>query len=359
MAGTTAASSLTELAWDQLPIAAILVDPKRRVLSANQSACSLLRSTAEAMLGKDLTELIKTEDPTWCSTDPVDRLGSPSIGRKLKAKVNGSRRHLSVGVYPLADEEQEAGMLVTVRDAGASGTDPKEEKDHLTSLGELSACVAHEIRNPLTGIRTTVQFVGSKMEADDPRREDLGEVISEIDRIEQIIEDLLLFARPVEGTREKADLNKLLDRILDSVGPQCEAAEVEIKRNLSPELPPFVFSTDNMQQVIHNLVRNALEAMPEGGKLKVTTTLRRFRSGRAPVAEIFLSDTGHGIPEDLLRSIFKPFFTTRHNGTGLGLAITTSIVRSHGGRIYARNRAQGGATFRLVLPVEPEAKPAS
>ena len=228
----------------------------RSIRSTEFSKFGLHNRYAEAMLGKDLTELIKTEDPTWCSTDPVDRLGSPSIGRKLKAKVNGSRRHLSVGVYPLADEEQEAGMLVTVRDAGASGTDPKEEKDHLTSLGELSACVAHEIRNPLTGIRTTVQFVGSKMEADDPRREDLGEVISEIDRIEQIIEDLLLFARPVEGTREKADLNKLLDRILDSVGPQCEAAEVEIKRNLSPELPPFVFSTDNMQQVIHNLVRN-------------------------------------------------------------------------------------------------------
>ena len=204
-----------------------------------------------------------------------------------------------------------------MRDARTGESDPEEENDHLTSLGELSACVAHEIRNPLTGIRTTVQFVDSKLDPEDPRREDLREVLSEIDRIEQIIGDLLLFARPVEGTR-MTDLNALLGRILDSMEPQFEEAEVEVKRNLSAELPAFVMSPDNIQQVLQNLLRNALEAMPEGGKLKVTTTLRRFRSDRPPAAEIFVSDTGHGIPEDLLGNIFKPFFTTRHNGTGLG-----------------------------------------
>jgi signal transduction histidine kinase len=137
---------------------------------------------------------------------------------------------------------------------------------------------------------------------------------------------------------------------------QFQDGEVEVKRNLSPDLPPFVFSPDNMQQVVHNLARNAIEAMPEGGKLTVTTTLRRFRSDRPPAAEILMSDTGHGIPDDLLGSIFKPFFTTRHNGTGLGLPIIASIVRTHGGRIYARNRAHGGASFRISMPLEKEAK---
>jgi two-component system sensor histidine kinase HydH len=360
MAGSAAStSSLVELAWEQLPLPAMILDGKQRIVTVNRAACEALRLSAEELLGQDPTEIIKTDDPTWCSTDPVDRLGAPSIGQKLEARINGSRRLLRVGVYPLQDEENPAGALVTVRDARASDSDPEEEKDHLTSLGELSACVAHEIRNPLTGIRTTVQFVDSKLGEDDARREDLREVITEIDRIEQIIEDLLMFARPVEGNRVMTDLNALVGRVLDSMQAQFEEAEVEVRRNLSPDLTPFVLSPDNMQQVVLNLVRNALEAMTEGGKLTVTTTLRRFRSGRPPVAELFVSDTGHGIPDDLLDSIFKPFFTTRHNGTGLGLPITVSIVRAHDGRISARNRAHGGATFRVVLPLENEEKAVS
>jgi signal transduction histidine kinase len=339
------------MALEQLPLPVLLLDPKRRVLHASQAACSVLRCSRQELVDKELTEIIRTDDPTWFSTDPVDRLGAPSIGRKLKARVGGARRHLRVGVYPIRGGEEEAGLLVTVRDARAADRDPHEKKDHLTSLGELSACVAHEIRNPLTGIRTTVQFVDSKLDPEDPKHEDLQEVIGEIDRIEQIIGDLLLFARPAEGNKITADLNALINRVLDSMETQFQEAEVEVRRNLAPELTPFVFSPDSLQQVLHNLIRNALEAMPEGGKLRVTSTLRRFRSDRSPAAEIFVSDTGHGIPEDLMDSIFKPFFTTRHNGTGLGLPITASIVRGHGGLIYARNRPQGGATFRISLPL--------
>ena len=350
---TTATSSLLDLALGQLPYPMLVLDAKRRVVFASPAACAVLRSAPESLLGRDLTEVVKAEDPHWLSTDPVDRLGTPRSGRKLKVKVGGTRRVLRVGVWPLGSEGSDQGMLVTVRD-GRGESDPEEVKDHLTSLGELSACVAHEIRNPLTGIRTTVQFVTSKLPPEDPKREPLGEVIAEIDRIEQFIEDLLLFARPAEVTRGKGDLNALLARVLDAMSPQFEEVEVDVRRNLSPELPAFSFSADAMQQVAQNLLRNAMEAMPEGGKIRVTTTLRRFRSGRAPVAELFVSDNGHGIPEALHGQIFKPFFTTRPNGTGLGLPISASIVRAHGGRIAAKNRAGGGATFRVMLPLDDE-----
>ncbi len=354
MSGVTATQTRAELAFDQLPVAAVVLDGKRRVLSANRAACALLHVPIEELKGKDLTEIIRSNDSTWCSVDPVDRLGSPGIGQKLRARVGGRRRLLKVGVYPLEDGEEAVGLLVTLRDSRTSDRDPQEEKDHLASLGELSACVAHEIRNPLTGVRTTVQFVSSKLEPDDSRREDLQEVIKELDRIEQIIGDLLMFARPVEGHKATTDLNALVTRVVESMSQQLEAAEVAVRFNLSPSVPPFVFSPDNLQQVLLNLIRNALEAMPEGGRLKVTTTLRRFRSGRTPAAEIFVSDTGHGIPEDLLDQIFKPFFTTRANGTGLGLPISASIIRGHDGRIFARNRRQGGAVFRISLPLIQE-----
>ncbi len=349
--GVTAASSLLDLALGQLPYPMLVLDTKRRVVFASPAACAVLRSDPDALAGRDLTEVVKAEDPHWLSTDPVDRLGTPRSGRKLKAKVAGARRVLRVGVWPLGDEGADQGMLVSVRD-GRAESDPEEVKDHLTSLGELSACVAHEIRNPLTGIRTTVQFVTSKLQAQDPHRETLGEVIAEIDRIEQFIEDLLLFARPAEVTRAKGDLNALLTRVLDAMAPQFEEAKVDVRRNLSADVPVFPFSPDAMQQVAQNLLRNAMEAMPEGGKIRVTTALKRFRSGRPPIVELYVSDSGHGIPESLQDQIFKPFFTTRPAGTGLGLPISASIVRAHGGRIAARNRAGGGATFRVILPLE-------
>jgi PAS domain S-box-containing protein len=351
MPGATTSPATAETAFSQIPVPALALDTKRRVLLANRAACALLGADTDDLRGRDLTEIIVTQDPTWCSTDPVDRLGSPSIGQKIKARVNGKRRSLRVGVYPLEEGAEDVGMLVTVRDARAADRDPHEEQDHLMSLGELSACVAHEIRNPLTGIRTTVQFVDSKLDTKDPRHEDLQEVIKEIDRIEQIIGNLLLYARPTEGSRTTADLNDLVTRVLDGQEGAFEAARVEVKANLSPEIPPFLFNPDAMQQVLLNLIRNSVEAMRGGGKLKVTTTLRRFRSGRPPAAEIFVSDTGHGIPESVMPNIWKPFFTTRPTGTGLGLPISANIVRGHGGRVFARNRATGGATFRISIPI--------
>ncbi|NNF05717.1 MAG: hypothetical protein HKN21_03045, partial [Candidatus Eisenbacteria bacterium] len=298
--------------------------------------------------------VIQSDDPTWWSGDPVDDLGSSSSGRKIKAKVNAKRRLLMVTVVPLDSDAKDQERLVTLRDVGARERELKEAQERKTSVEELCACVAHEIRNPLTGIRTTVQYVVTKLEETDPRAGELSEVLKEMDRIEEIIGDLLKFGRPAEFTKEKSDLNQLLGRVLDSLDAQCKQAEVEVRRNFQNDLPQFSFSCDNMQQVLLNLLRNAIEAMPEGGRLKVTTTLREWKSDREPHAEVFISDTGHGIPEDLLDSIFKPFFTTRHNGTGLGLAISLGIVRAHGGTMTARNRLGGGTTFRISLPLSEE-----
>jgi len=350
MTGATETSSLFELAFDRMPVPAIVLDPRNRVLRANVAARSVLGLEAEALLGRSLTEVIQSDDPTWCSTDPVDQLGTPTIGREIKARVGGKKRGLRVALYPMEEEGADRGRLVTVRDVGAKEHDLDEAQDYKASLEELCACVAHEIRNPLTGIRTTVQFVGSKL-AENPFAGELAEVLKEMDRIEEIIGDLLRFGRPSEFTKETGDLNALVARVLDSMEPQLKAGEVEVRRNFSTEIPEFEFSPDNLQQVLLNLVRNALEAMPEGGRLKVTTTLRTYRSERGAAAEVFVSDTGHGIPEGLLEDVFKPFFTTRHNGTGLGLPISLGIVRAHGGRMTARNRTPRGATFRISLPV--------
>jgi PAS domain S-box-containing protein len=353
----TTISPLTEPAFERMPLPGIVLDPKSRVVHANAAARAVLGVGDGDILGREITDVIQSDDATWCSTDPVDQLGTPAIDRELNARIGGKRRVLRVAVYPIAEGEE--GRLIVLHDAAAEVGDNEAVQEYKTTLEELCACVAHEIRNPLTGIRTTVQFVASKLEAEDPRGADLVEVLKEMDRIEEIIGDLLRFGRPAEFTKEKTSLNALIVRVLDSMEAQLREAEIETQRNFSDELPEFSFSPDSLQQVLLNLVRNAMEAMPEGGRLKVTTTLRRFRSERPPEVEIFLSDSGHGIPEDLLEDIFNPFFTTRHNGTGLGLPISLGIVRAHGGRMTARNRADGGVTFRVSLPLVSEEGPTS
>jgi signal transduction histidine kinase len=221
--------------------------------------------------------------------------------------------------------------------------------ERLISLGELSARVAHEIRNPLTGVRTTVQFVASKLRAGDSRRDDLQDVLKELDRIEQIITDLLLFARPQAGRPGPTDLREIAEKVLDNLARRLKDASIEVERDLDEDLPEVTVDPDMAQQVVLNLVINAIQAMPEGGTLKVVAGLRRTRYKKAYV-DVVVVDSGPGIPDEVKEKIFDPFFTTRSMGTGLGLSISLQIAREHGGNLTARNLAQGGAAFKLSLP---------
>jgi len=230
--------------------------------------------------------------------------------------------------------------------------------DRLVSLGELSAYVAHEIRNPLTGIRTTVQFVGSKFKPADPRREDLQDVIKELDRIEQIITGLLMFARPPAASLQPCDVHQVLDKTLDMIDLQLRDALVELSKSYTEDLPLVYADPGLTQQVFLNLCLNATQAMPEGGQLRIATGVRRYRTRRSMV-DVSFSDSGVGIAKELMDKIFDPFFTTRSTGTGLGLPISVQIVREVGGVITAKNNPTGGATFRVSFPVpaEPPGKP--
>jgi len=342
---------LAERVLNSLPCGVLIIDRRGRISGVNQRTCDLFGVAEKDLNGRECSDVLKTEDQTWYSLDPIDRLGDPVAGHFVEGRIAGRKVRFSVELSPYNDEEGEAiGTLVLLDEPLRRSQDPENQAERLISLGELSACVAHEIRNPLTGIRTTVQFVGRKMPSGDPLQEDLEAVIGELDRIEKIIDDLLQFSRPQMGNKSMVSLNDLLEKTLDSLGPQCEVLGIQVRRKLHPRLPQSFMDPDMIQQVLFNLINNALEAMPEGGILKVTTTCRRFRSG-TPNLEVFISDTGRGIDPEAMPKIFQPFFTTRAAGTGLGLPISLQIVRSHGGRISARNRVRGGAIFRASLPL--------
>lgn len=351
-----AVPEFAERVLESLPRGVLVIDRRGRIAGLNRRVCRLLGVEEKDLLGREPAEVLKADDPFWFSMDPIDRLGDTGAGRIVEGRIGGRRIAFAVELSPYLDEEgAPSGTLALLDDPGRRSGEAENQADRLISLGELSACVAHEIRNPLTGIRTTIQFVERKLAPDDPKQEDLEAVIAELDRIEKIIDDLLQFSRPQVGNRVECNLNDVLTRTLETLGPQCEVAGVQVRLRPHPRLPVAVLDPDMIQQVLFNLFSNALEAMPDGGVLKVTSTTRRYRSG-APNLEVFISDTGRGIAPEHMDKIFQPFFTTRATGTGLGLPISLQIVRAHGGRITARNRPRGGAIFRVSIPLQDPAE---
>jgi len=345
-------SRLPALVLDTLEMGAVALDRERRVVYANRRIEELLGVEPGALLSLPGNRVFPGADARWLK-------GASRESRDFRIEAGDRDLTLRGESVPMRDEEGELAGSVVIAEAISESEDGEFQKkiDRLVSLGELSAYVAHEIRNPLTGIRTTVQFVASKLKNRDPRREDLNDVIQELDRIEQIITGLLMFARPPQSRSQACDLHQVVERTLDLLALQLTDSKVQVTRELAEELPLVIADPDLLQQVFLNLCLNAIQAMPQGGELTLTTGVRR-RTKR-PLVDVSVADTGAGIPKELMEKIFDPFFTTRSMGTGLGLPISVQIVRDAGGVITARNNAGGGATLRVSLPVpaEPPGKP--
>ena len=345
--------TLSSQVLDALEQGVVALDRERRVIYANRWIEELLGAAAEGLVGLPGSRLFPGADARWLK-------GASREPRDFKLEAEGRELTLKAESLPLRDEEGDVLGSVVLAETIAETEDGEFQKkiDRLVSLGELSAYVAHEIRNPLTGIRTTVQFVASKFKPRDPRREDLDDVIKELDRIEQIITGLLMFARPPAARPQPCDLGQVLGKTLDLLELQLGDARVKLVTEYAEDLPLVYADPDLTQQVFLNLCLNAVQAMPDGGELRVATGVRRYQR-RRPLVDVSFSDTGIGIPKELMEKIFDPFFTTRSMGTGLGLPISVQIVREVGGAITAKNNPAGGATFRVSFPVpaEPPGRP--
>ena len=217
--------------------------------------------------------------------------------------------------------------------------------ERLAALGKLLAGVAHEVRNPLAGIRSTVQLWRRGI---GPDEESFDDLFAEVDRLDAIVGRLLHFSRADNQELHPADLNAVVAEAARLAGGRAEAAGVRIELDLAGEMPLAPMSAPAVVQVLRNLANNAIEAMPGGGHLRMSTRLDRA-SG---LVEVEVSDTGGGLAPDALEHLFEPFFTTKPSGTGLGLAIAREIALAHRGDLKARPRPGGpGASFTLSLPL--------
>jgi signal transduction histidine kinase len=218
--------------------------------------------------------------------------------------------------------------------------------ERLAALGKLLAGVAHEVRNPLAGIRSTAQLWQRGVVGLDP--ESLGGLVHEVDRLEQIVSRLLQFSRADAQDLIPGDLNGVVSEAARLASGPAQEKGVRVELDLDPGLPPAAMAAPALLQVFRNLTTNAVQAMPPGGVLRLST--RRDPSRRTINASV--ADTGPGLAPDALRHLFEPFYTTKPEGTGLGLAIAREIALAHSGELRAANRSDTtGAVFTLVLPV--------
>ena len=215
--------------------------------------------------------------------------------------------------------------------------------ERLAALGQLSAGLAHELRNPLGTIRASSEMLArTVLSENEVAREVSGFIATEVDRCNALITRFLQFARPLQLKLEPADLGQTLDRAIALV--EREVSGIAIYKNYEPDLRPFPFDAELMERVFYNLVLNAVQATAHGGAVTVKT---RAAAGAAEIAVI---DRGSGIGAEQMDSIFNPFFTTKPEGVGLGLAIVSKIVDEHGGKIAVESEPGKGSVFRVLLP---------
>jgi two-component system sensor histidine kinase PilS (NtrC family) len=251
----------------------------------------------------------------------------------------------------LGADEQRTGTILVLQDmTEVKGLqDEMAQRSHLAAIGNLSAAIAHEIRNPLAAISGSIEVLrmSASSSADDRTLMDI--VVREVDRLNALVRDFLNYARPMQIDRRKVVMTELVD---DTVAfferDQQLASGVHIE--VRHETGPFRSRVDpeRVQQVLWNLLRNACEAMNGSGEIRVSTAMSGGEGDRFAIVSI--EDSGPGLPSAAIDRIFEPFYTTKPSGTGLGLATSHRIVSEHGGLMRAENREQGGARFVIVLP---------
>ena len=271
---------------------------------------------------------------------------------KIRLKTGGKTRTLTINAFPFRDEAGRniIGIACFIKDV-TQITELEEQlmrADKLSALGVLAAGIAHEIRNPLTGMKMIVQLLESDFSEDDSHREPLDIIQREIDRLESIIGNLLDFARPSKPKTVDVAPADVVDDCYKLIKNQLNKQHIVFERNITDDCPLVTVDPDQLKQVFLNIMTNAIQAIGKDGKLSVNIEHIEER------VKIAFDDTGCGIPHEKVREIFNPFMTTKEDGTGLGLSMAQRIVEEHGGSIEVQSTLGEGSSFIVYLPEKKE-----
>jgi len=225
---------------------------------------------------------------------------------------------------------------------------------HLSSLGQMAAGLAHEIKNPLGSIKGSAEILGDDFPEGSRKHEMMKVLVKETDRLNRVVEDFLNFARPRPIARTPTQINTVVGSVVSQIELDAPAKNVRVVRDFDENLPVALFDGERLHQVFLNLALNAVTAMPRGGTLLIETRRRSYEG--KPHIVVSIKDDGLGISADDMDRIFDPFFTRSEKGTGLGLSISHTIVQHHGGRIDVAPNRPKGTVFSVILPIVEEQK---
>lgn len=329
----------------------VTVNLEGAITSINEAACDILGISERAALGEPLGRRIPNLKPVLDEAGPV---GSVRRHEVDAIRLDGTVRRLGVSATPLSDHTaQIIGRVIHFQDL----TELRrmelavQRSERLASIGRLAAGIAHEIRNPLASISGSVEVLKSLPGADAETRQLVDIAVREVDRLDRLISDLLDYARPRTEERQPLDLGEVATEIGKALEHERRERSIQVVVDSEPGVG-IDGASGQIRQVLWNLIRNAIDAMPSGGTLRVATWLEELTGGRRE-AILSVSDTGVGIPGEDLDRIFEPFFSTKPNGTGLGLATVARIVEDHRGNIDMASERGRGTTFTLRFPAIP------
>ncbi|MBN1849626.1 MAG: PAS domain S-box protein [Deltaproteobacteria bacterium] len=324
------------------------------IVFANQAFCQMHDYEPHEVLGKTIYQFIAPESREHVSEiyrKSIRKRGAPRILEYLRLTRSGDsfateilaktthydNRLSNIGIC--RDITERIKMEERVREA-----------ERMAYIGQITTSLSHEIRNPLSAVKMNLQILKKNLplRGNDSRRMDIS--ITEVMRLEGILKELLDFAKPLQLNPDVIQVNDILRSSVDLLDTKSREEDISILTDLDSQMPVFIADGERLQQAFINLILNAMEASDKQGKIWVQTSYRTEKSQK--MACIIIKDEGHGLPEEFLPEIFKPFFTTKTKGTGLGLTNVNRIVEAHHGWLEAQNRHPHGATFQITLPME-------
>ena len=335
---------------EHLPCGVITTDRGGTVNVINPEARRLLQvdeglDPNEVELPPELTELVRA----------FRRGDHDPVGEEIVLRPNArDQAHLRAYCLPFTGEEGELlGTVLVLNDHTTLERLQRQvrQADRLASIGTLASGMAHEIKNPLTALKTFTQLLPKRYDDAEFRNDFSGLAGSEIARIERIVNQLLAFARPAPLMIEQVNLHEVIENAMRLVGPQAARQNVIIRKSFQAGQDFIAADKDRLQQVLLNLILNALQASSEHGWIELSTELAPVADDQDPFIRLDVRDVGSGIPADKLPHIFDPFFTTKSEGTGLGLSVSYNIVAEHKGRLEVQSEPGRGTCFSIYLPV--------
>jgi PAS domain S-box-containing protein len=337
-------------ALDQSSIIAF-TDEKGKITNVNDKFCEISKYERSELIGKDHKLLNSGYHPKSFFKELWRTIGQGEVWKgdiKNKAK-DGSYYWVDTTIVPFLNEEGRPYQYLAIRNDITERKKQEEtlhRQDKLAAVGQLAAGVAHEIRNPLTSIKGYAEFL--QLDEKNPERlEFLDIILDEIERVNSIVEEFMVLAKPKAANLEEKNIVPIIQNVLNLLSFEARKKHVRMDFSSCEEIIQVECDEDRLKQVFLNLVKNGIEAMPNGGDLSVSTHVRNGK------VEISIQDSGVGIPEEKIKKLGEPFFTTKENGNGLGLMVTFKIIESHNGSVYIESEVDKGTTFNIVLPAKP------